>query len=101
MYKATTSRFINMGANGKRHVWMAMAHRSRFEQILAVVLGLLVAIPLMVVVLGTGAVLLALGVILGLVMTIVVWFRRRFGGPRPEVGRKNVRVVGQSKNTNW
>jgi hypothetical protein len=71
MYKATTSRFINMGANGKRHVWMAMAHRSRFEQILAVVL------------------------------TIVVWFRRRFGGPRPEVGRKNVRVVGQSKNTNW
>ena len=101
MYKATTTRFISMGANGKRQVWMAMAHRSRFEQVLAVVLGLLVAIPLTVVILGTGVVLLALGLTLGLVMTVVIWFQRRFGAPRPEAGRKNVRVVGQSENANW
>jgi hypothetical protein len=103
MYKATTARFINMGAHGKRQVWTAMANRSRFEQVLAGMLGLLIAIPLMVVILGAGAVLLTLGLILGVVMTIVVWFKRRFGSLRPESGRENVRVVGQSKNpgSNW
>ena len=98
MYKATTSRFINMGAQGRRQVWTAMAHRSRFEQVLAGIVGLLIAIPVMVIILGAGALLLTLGLILGVVMTVVIWFKRRFGSLRPESGRENVRVVQQPRN---
>ena len=97
MYKATTARVINIGTQGRRQVWTAMAGRTRFEQFLAIILGLILAIPILVVVLGTGALLLAFILVVGVTMSVVGWFKRRFGAQVHVPTRENVRVIKPSE----
>ena len=99
MYKATTARVINMGAQGRQQVWTAMARRSKFEQFLAMVLALLLAIPALVLILGMGALLLVLILCTVAVMTVIGWFKRHFGNRPVDPGRENVRVIDPAERS--
>ena len=97
MRNSTTVRIINLGADAHRKSWTAVAGRSRFEQVALLVLAVLLGIPLLLILLGIGAVVLIIGSIIGLGMAAVLWLKRRFrsgpGSTAEGAGRENVRVV--------
>lgn len=93
MYRATRTRFIDMGTAGGRHVRMAMASRSGFERFLVLLLGLVVAIPLLLLVLGLGALVLVVALLGGAWLWLRNRLRAAFGSRGSEPQRRNVRVI--------
>ena len=95
MYRQQTVRFINFGNQAQQRTWQTFSRRNRFERILLGTAGLLVGIPLLLIVLGLGALFLIVVLGLGVVSLVVNRLRRAFaGGVRPVTeGRENVRVI--------
>lgn len=94
MSKSKTIRFFNLGAEGSRQAWTKVANRSRFEQLLAAIVLLLVVVPLFALFLGVGVVVAVVAIGTGLILASTAWIRRRLSGPSTESQRENVRVVG-------
>lgn len=99
MSKSKTIRIFNLSAEGSRQAWTKVAQRSRFEQLLAVIVLLLLVVPLFALFLGVGAVVALLAVVTGLILASTAWIRRRLTGPTAESQRENVRVVGPNRES--
>lgn len=74
-----------------------MAQRSRFEQILAMILGVFIVIPLLLLFLGVGTVVAVLALVTGAILAAAARIRRLMNRAPREPVRENVRVVGPDR----
>ena len=92
-----TFRFISSGAGNHGSARTALSGRSRLQRIAIIAAALLIGIPILLVFLGVGAVVLAVGLLAGLGLTLLARFRTSKGAGSgigdPGSGRENVRVV--------
>ena len=79
-----------------------MAQRSRVEQILALIVGLIVVIPLFLLFVGLGTVVALIAIVTGLIMVATAKIRRlwtRTPAASDASMRENVRVVGPTRSS--
>lgn len=101
MFNPQHSQVFILGRNGSANAWGAFTRRSRLEQWLALIIGLLFFIPLVALVVSLALVLGVGLTVLALIGFAIQRLRGLFSGQRimqPVDQRENVRVrrVGQS-----